>query len=95
MLLATLAGGRPVLAAPAGSVVAQDDSEALIANAESAAPTVIGQEATIMGWDEDGMPTVVLREGTNGWTCLPDWPATPGNDPQCLDAVFNAWNDAF
>jgi hypothetical protein len=38
---------------------------------------------------------VVLREGTNGWTCTPDWPASPGNDPQCLDPVFNSWNDAW
>lgn len=45
------------------------DVDAHIANAESAAPTAIARDATIMGWDEEGMPTVVLREGTNGWTC--------------------------
>ena len=27
----------------------------------------------------------VLRKGTNGWTCLPDRPDTPGNDPWCVN----------
>ncbi len=66
-----------------------------IANAESAAPTAIAQAATIMDWDEDGMPTVLLREGTNDWTCLTDWPVSPGNDPQCFDPTWYAWNEAF
>ena len=48
-----------------------------------------------MGWDEEGMPSVLLREGTNDWTCLADWPASPGNDPQCFDTVWAAWNEAF
>ncbi len=90
LLLPALANYRSVQAAPP----AQDEATA-IANAESAAPAVIAKDATIMGWDEDGMPTVVLREGTNGWTCLTDWPVSPGNDPACYDAVFNAWNDAM
>jgi hypothetical protein len=30
---------------------------------------------------------VVLREGTNGWTCYTDWPVSPGNDPACYDAA--------
>ena len=30
---------------------------------------------------------VVLREGTNGWTCFTDWPASPANDLQCNDPV--------
>ena len=90
LLLPALANYHRVQAAPP----AQDEATA-IANAESAAPAVIAKEATIMDWDEDGMPTVVLREGTNGWTCLTDWPVSPGNDPACYDAVFNAWNDAM
>ena len=28
---------------------------------------------------------VTLRAGTNGWTCLPDFPATRGDDPMCVD----------
>ena len=41
------------------------------------------------------MPSVVLREGTNGWTCLSDWPVSPGNDPQCFDPIWAAWNEAY
>ena len=72
-----------------------DDVDTQIADAERAAPTVITQDATFMGWDEDGMPSVVLREGTNGWTCLTDWPVSPGDDPACYDPVFSAFNDAY
>ena len=92
LLLAGLPGAQRALAAPATQ---DSDTAARIANAESAAPTVIARDATVMGYDEEGMPSVVLREGSNGWTCYEDWPATPGNDPSCLDAVFNAWNDAI
>ncbi len=63
---------------------ADEEIDALIANAESAGITAITQDATIMDWDEEGMPSVLLREGTNGWTCLADWPASPGNDPAVL-----------
>lgn len=79
----------------AGGVSPDDPVEAQIANAMSAGPDVVGRDATILGWDESGMPTVVLREGTNEWTCLADWPVSPGNDPQCFDPVWPAWNDAY
>ncbi len=85
----------PVHEAAHGQVSPSDPVDVQIANAESAAPTAIGQDATILGWDEDGMPTVVLREGTNSWTCLADWPVSPGNDPQCFDPIWTAWNDAY
>ena len=74
---------------------ADEEIDALIANAESAGITAITQDATIMDWDEEGMPSVLLREGTNGWTCLTDWPASPGNDPQCYDTVWAAWSEAY
>jgi len=59
-----------------------DGAEAKIARAMSAAPASISAEATIM--DSDG---TVLREGNNGWTCMPD--TMPGdNAPMCNDAVW-------
>ena len=90
LLWPALALTMPAQAAPP----AQDDAAA-IANAESAAPAAIARDATVMAYDADGMPTVVLREGTNGWTCYVDWPVSPGNDPSCLDLVFDAWNAAL
>ena len=47
-----------------------------IQNAMSAGPSSISSDAAILDWDLN-----VIREGSNGWTCLPDRPDTPGNDP--------------
>jgi hypothetical protein len=67
-----------------------------LANAMSAAPAAVANDATILDWPtEEGGDMVVLRAGTNGWTCITDWPASPGNDPSCNDAVWTAWNDAY
>jgi hypothetical protein len=62
----------------------------------SAGPAAITAEATILDWPSDPAgDMIVLREGSNGWTCYTDWPATPGNDPMCLDQVWVEWNDAL
>ncbi len=75
---------------------ADDSTEAKIASAMSAAPMAIGHDATILDFPADpAKPMIVLQQGTNGWTCYPDYPGTPGNDPQCLDATWMKWNDAF
>ena len=31
-----------------------------------------------------------LRKGSNGFTCMPDNPVTPGPDPMCMDANADA-----
>lgn len=65
-----------------GVAVAGHHAEDLIKQAMSAAPASISAEATIM--DSDG---TILREGTNGWTCMPH--TMPGdNAPMCNDAVW-------
>lgn len=76
-------------------VLPTDSAEAQIANAMSAAPMAIAKEATILGFPVEGDKMVTLREGTNGWTCFTDWPASPANDPQCNDPVWTAWTEAF
>src|SRR5688572_3679539 len=61
--------------AASGPVLPTDDVELQIANAMSAAPAAVSQEATILGWPiEEGGDMVVLQEGTNEWTCTVDWP---------------------
>ena len=77
----------------AASAASPPDTAALIASAASAAPASIGKDATVMVMNAKGMS--VLRKGTNGWTCFPDDPATPGKDPMCLDANGMAWMDAL
>ncbi len=67
-----------------------------IANAMSAAPMAIAKDATILDFPANaGEPMVVLREGTNNWTCYADWPASPGNDPECNDPVAEGWLSAL
>lgn len=63
-----------------------------IQNAMSAAPRTVAKDATIMDWPvKEGAEPTVLRRGTNEWTCFPDDPGTPGNDPMCLDKMWMVW----
>lgn len=72
------------------------DKQAKIKSAMSAAPDVIANKATIKDWPSvEGGEMTLLREGTNGFTCLPDMPDTPGNDPMCLDEAWMQWAEAW
>ncbi|HEY6843039.1 MAG TPA: hypothetical protein VI391_02650, partial [Thermoanaerobaculia bacterium] len=66
----------------------------LIASAEKAAPASVSSKATVIAMSADGSMRT-LRQGTNGWTCMPDNPATPGPDPMCLDANAMEWAKAW
>ncbi len=87
-----------VLLVAGGPAMAQDeaapDQAELIAQAESAAPAAVATGATIHGFDESGQ-MITLREGTNGWWCMPDDPNTPGTDPMCGDANAMEWAMAW
>lgn len=75
---------------------ASKSKEWKIENAMSAGPTSISKDATIMDWPEkEGAEPVELRKGTNEWTCFPDMPHSPGNDPMCLDKPSMQWADAW
>ena len=59
-----------------------------IRNALSAGPASITEHAAVI----DGMPNgKVLRQGTNGWTCMPDVPGRPQHDPMCADETMMKW----
>ena len=68
-----------------------------IANALSAGPASITDHATVIDWPanpKDGMSHGrVLRQGTNGWTCMPDVPGRPQHDPMCVDETMMKWLD--
>ncbi len=68
---------------------APSDKE-LIKSAMSAAPAKVAQGATIVVMEADGKMRT-LRKGTNGFTCMPDNPATPGPDPMCFDKNAADW----
>ncbi len=74
LILALLAIGL-LMPAQAGAQDVQD----VIKSAMSAAPASISSAAEIRDWEMN-----VLREGTNGWTCLPDRAETEGADPWCV-----------
>jgi hypothetical protein len=66
-----------------------------IANALSAGPASITEHAAVIDWPaspKDGMSHGrVLRQGTNGWTCMPDVPGRPQHDPMCVDETMMKW----
>ena len=83
-------------AAFASMAATASDSNAdqkLIKSAMQAAPAKVAAKATIVAMDKDGMRTV--RAGSNGFTCMPDNPTTPGPDPMCMDAAAMEWAHAW
>lgn len=69
-------------ALPLGAAMAGKTDKDIIAHASSAAPASISKSATIMAGDG-----TILREGSNGWTCMPDTMPSDGA-PMCNDAVW-------
>lgn len=67
-----------------------------IQSALSAGPRSIADNATILDWPTDvNSSFTVLRNGSNNWTCLPNDPRTPGNDPICADQQAMLWFQAY
>jgi hypothetical protein len=79
---------------PAPSAKSAPTDAELIKSAMSAAPTAVSKHATIVAMGADGKMRT-LRKGTNGFTCMPDNPATPGPDPMCMDANAMEWVHAW
>jgi hypothetical protein len=68
--------------------------KALIKSAMSAAPASVAKGASIVVMEADGKMRT-LREGKNGFICMPDNPATPGPDPMCMDKSAMDWAMAW
>ncbi|MCG2575761.1 hypothetical protein LZ012_01990 [Dechloromonas sp. XY25] len=83
-----------VAAAVQGEPGKAPSDQALIASALSAAPPGVARGATIVVSGADGQMRT-LRSGSNGFTCMPDNPATPGKDPMCMDRNALAWASAW
>ena len=69
---------------------AGETAQAKIARAMSAGPTDVAKSAKIVDTDAHGN-TVVLREGNNGFTCMPGNPKVVGEPPMCVDAPSMQW----
>ncbi len=81
-------------ASPAKKAAATPSDAELIASAMKAAPASVAKGATIVAMAADGTMRTI-RQGTNGFSCMPDNPATPGPDPMCFDANAMAWAHAW
>lgn len=82
----------PAMGAKAPASSAADQK--MIRSAMQAAPKKVSAAATIIAVGTDGQMRT-LREGSNGFTCMPDNPATPGPDPMCMDKVALEWAGAW
>jgi hypothetical protein len=94
LVLATVAVGLTRVASVAGQ--ATPDAQAKIADAMRAGPAAIAKDATILDYQQDAAGHfVVLRQGSNDWSCFPDTPGTPSDDPMCLDPTWMQWMTAL
>jgi hypothetical protein len=67
-----------------------DWTQVKIARAMSAGPTEVAKAARIVDTDAQGK-MVVLREGNNGFTCMPGNLKVVGEPPMCVDAPSMQW----
>ena len=92
-----LSGAQPALGSPPGAKPAAPSSatdKKSIHSAMQAAPRKVAANATIIAMQPNGTMRVV-RGGSNGFTCMPDNPATPGPDPMCMDPAAMEWVHAW
>ena len=80
----------PSVAAGRRSLDADDAPQEKIARAMSAGPDDIARSARIIDTAANGN-TVVLRQGNNGFTCMPGNPEVIGEPPMCVDAASLQW----
>jgi len=85
-------GAMPATGTKGAALSAADQK--MIKSAMQAAPKKVSAAATIVAMDADGKMRT-LREGTNGFNCMPDNPATPGPDPMCMDKAALEWAGAW
>jgi len=66
------------------------DKSEVIAEALSAGWPGMAENATVVDWDGN-----VLREGSNGYTCLPTPTMLQGTSPMCMDSEWMKWAEAW
>lgn len=79
---------------PSANATQPANSNDPIQSAMSAAPESVARDAALIAPNPDGSMRT-LREGKNGFTCMPDNAATPGPDPMCMDANATTWATAW
>ncbi len=89
-----IAADMPMTEVGAKAVRPSAADKKMIRSAMQAAPKQVSRLATIVAMNADGSMRT-LREGSNGFTCMPDNPATPGPDPMCMDKAAWQWAGAW
>jgi hypothetical protein len=92
IVAASPAAGAGDAGMPHGTAKMSDSQ--MIKSAMQAAPAKVSAGAAIVAADKDGKMRT-LREGKNGFTCMPDNPTTPGPDPMCMDKAALEWAGAW
>jgi hypothetical protein len=92
LILATAFTALTLTATFALAQQAAPTDEQKIADAMSAGPASVAEDATIMDWpSSEGGEMTVLREGTNGWVCYPSHAAVLEiglKDSRCFDEAW-------
>jgi hypothetical protein len=93
IICATLPIGALAIAIPAHA----QSKAAKIASALAAAPASVSQGATVKDLPDSKGEMAVLREGSNGWVCVPSHPKSKyvKNDAMCLDDQWQEWMSAM
>jgi hypothetical protein len=73
---------------------AGETTQAKIERALSAGPPGVAKSARVVDTDAHGK-MIVLREGSNGFTCMPGNPKVIGDPPMCADAASMQWAADF
>lgn len=89
-VIAIILSAGPKVYSQASADDPSDTTDAKIARAMSAGPSEIAQSAKIVDKDAQGN-TVVLREGSNGFTCMPGNPKVIGDPAMCADGPSMQW----
>ena len=79
---------------PATTIDTSETANAKIERAMSAGPPEIARSAKIIDKDAQGH-TLVLREGDNGFTCMPGNPNVIGDPAMCADGPSMQWAADF
>lgn len=89
-LVAASVGVVAVVVTAAAVAILRDDGSSEATETAAAGPVVAPTTA-----EGKTLKYPVLREGTTGWSCFPDWSVTPVEDPVCVDRNAKAWVDAY
>ena len=94
MITGTTSGSQVESTPNPDGLEAGETTQAKIERAMSAGPPEIARSAKIIDKDSQGH-TIVLRAGSNGFTCMPGNPNVIGDPPMCADGPSMQWATDF